>query len=332
VSKKRSALQNKLEFYAVRFVLGAIGLFPLSASIKIGEAFARFFFRFLKRLRFVGFRNLELALPELSHTEHEKILKGSFESLGRQMGIASHFARFTPEKLRELVDVEGLEFLEEARKQGRGGVLFSGHFGGWETSISTFPAFGFDWNVLVRRMDNPLIENYVENLRTRLGSRTIDKKTSARTMLRLLQNGGRLGILADLNTQEREGVFVNFFGIPASTATGLARLALRTDAMVLPFFTIWQKEKNRYLLKVCPPIELSHGEDAEENVRILTERVTNKIEEFVRLYPDQWMWIHKRWNTRPAGEVKLYEKDFQVQNLKSKVQANSNLKTDFTDY
>lgn len=321
MSKKRSDLQNKLELLAVRLILGGIGLFPLSTSMRIGEGFGRFFYRIQKRLRFVGFRNLELALPELPRREHEKILRGSFESLGRQMGMVSHFARFTPERLHAMVDVEGLDYLKEAQTAGRGVILFSGHFGGWELSISTFPAFGFDWNVLVRRIDNPLVENLVESLRTRLGSRTIDKKTSARGMYRLLQNAERLGILADLNSQEREGVFVDYFGIPASTATGLARLALRTNSQVLPFFTIWQEEKKRYLLKVCAPVEIpAVGGDTEENTRILTQTVTSVIEEYVRLYPDQWMWIHKRWNTRPPGEANLYEKDFQVQDSKTKVQ------------
>lgn len=304
----------------MRSVLGAIGMFPVAASMKNGEAFAKLSSRLLKRLRFVGLRNLALALPEFSIEEHEEILKGCFESLGRQLGIASHFARLSPEKLRELIDTEGLEFLKEAENAGRGAILFSGHFGGWEASISAFPAFGFDWSVLVRRIDNPLIESLVESLRTRHGSRTIDKKTSARGMLRLLQKGERLGILADLNSQEREGVFVDFFGIPASTATGLARLALRTNAAVIPFFTIWQEDKKRYLLKVCPPLEIPAGGDTEENTRLLTQSVTSKIEEFVRLYPKQWMWIHKRWNTRQAGEPNLYAKDLDVKNLKFKIQ------------
>lgn len=247
-----------------------------------------------------------MALPEFSVEERERILNGSFESLGRQLGVAAHLAHLSPERLREMVDTEGLEHLAEAEKSGRGTLMFSAHFGGWELSISAFPAFGYDWSVLVRRMDNPLIEDLVESLRTKHGTRTIDKKTSARTMLRLLQAGERLGILADLNTQEREGAFVDFFGIPASTSTGLARLALRTNSAVIPFFTIWQKEKKKYLLKVCPPLETPAG-DSEENVVLLTQLVTAKIEEFVRLYPDQWMWIHKRWNTRPAGEKNLYK-------------------------
>ena len=146
-------------------------------------------------------------------------------------------------------------------------------------------------------------------------------------MFRLLNAGEILGIVADLNAQEREGVFVDFFGIPASTTTSVARLALRTDAIVLPAFAIWQKDKKKYLLKVCEPVEMPAGGDTTENVRILTQAVTKKIEEFVSKYPEQWMWIHKRWNTRPPNEPNLYAKDFQVQSSKFKVKSSNKLES-----
>ena len=327
--KKRSHFQNKSELFATKAVLGALGAFPFSTSIKIGESIGRVFSRFPGRLRFVGLRNLELALPELSPEEHERVLRGSFESLGRQLALVSHFPYFTPEKVKEVLDVEGLDFVKEAQTAGRGIVIFSGHLGGWEMSHLAFPALGFRWNVLVRRIDNALVENFVENLRTRLGSRTIDKKDSARTMLRLLQKGELLGIVADLNMQEQEGTFVDFFGIPASTTTGLARLALRTNAAIIPLFIIWQPERKKYLFKLEPPVEYETTSDAERDVRDLTQKITKVIEKYVRLYPEQWLWIHKRWNTRPAGEPNFYAKDFQVQSLsrvqspKSKVQSQT---------
>ena len=323
--RKKSNFQNKLELFAVRFLLGAIGLFPLSVSIKIGEVFAKIPFRFLKRLRFVGLRNLELALPELSEKQHDEILKGCFESLGRQLGLVSHFKKFTHEDVRGLLDVEGRENFDKAHATGRGILFFTGHFGSWEIFNLVPPAFGYVMNILVRRIDNPLVENFVDTLRTRFGCRTIDKKTSARQMFRLLQTGEILGIVADLNVQERDSVFVDFFGVLASTTTSVARLALRTNAIVLPAFAIWQKDKRKYLLKVCEPIETPASGDTKENVQILTQRVTSKIEEFVRRFPEQWMWIHKRWNTRPAGEPNLYAKDFQVQNLKPNVQSHTKL-------
>ncbi len=321
--KKRSYLQTKAELFAVRLVLGAIGLFPLARSMKIGATFAKLTSKLFKRLHFVGHRNLELALPELSKEKHEEILEGCFESLGRQLGLVSHFPHLTPEQLRTLVDVEGIEFIEQAQADGRGAILFSAHFGGWEASNLVFSAHGFDWNVLVRRIDNPLVENYIERLRTRFGAQTIDKKASARTMLRVLQAGKLLGIVADLNVQEQEGVFVDFFGIPASTTTGLARLALRTEARVMPIFFVWQEKQQKYLLKIEPPLEIRRTGDETEDVRLLTQLVTAKIEEYVRLYPEQWMWIHKRWNTRPPGQPDLYAKDLEIQNPKPKVQSQT---------
>jgi KDO2-lipid IV(A) lauroyltransferase len=339
MARRKGKVQIYLEYYAARIALGALGLFPLALSMKIGELISVVPYKLAKRLRFVGFRNLELALPELSRPEHERILRGTFKSLGRQMGLFSHLARLSAAKIREIVDVEGIEYCGSDATGKGGKFLYTAHFGGWELSQIIVAAYGFPMNVVARRVDNPLVENLVEKARTALGSRTIDKKTSARTMFRLLENGEFIGILVDLNTQEHEGVFVDFFGLPSSTTTGLAKLALRTDAAVLPAFAVWQKDKKRYLLKICEPVEIPKGENAEENVKVLTQAVTAKIEEFVRAYPDQWMWIHKRWNTRPPDAPNLYAKDFQVQNgeskvqnPKSKVQAKSNRELEATDF
>lgn len=296
------------EFWAVRLVVGTVGLFPLEASMKIGASLAAALAKLLKSLRFVAHRNLELALPEAPPDSREEIIDGCFESLGRQLGLVAHFKDFTPADVRALLDVEGKENFDRAYSAGRGVLFFTGHFGSWEIFNLVPPAFGHTMSILVRRIDNPLIENFIESVRTRFGCRTLDKKTSARQMFRLLQNGEILGIVADLNAQEREGVFVDFFGIPASTTTSVARLALRTNAIVLPAFAIWQADKKKYLMKICAPVELPTGGDSTENVQIVTRRVTHKIEEFVRKYPEQWMWIHKRWNTRPKGEPDLYKR------------------------
>ncbi len=322
MARHKGKLQIYAEYCAARAALGALGLFPLAWSMKIGEAISILPYKLAKRLRFVGFRNLELALPELSRREHEEILRGSFKSLGRQLGIFSHFGRLSAERVRKIIDVEGIEHCRRNAEQKQGKFIFTAHFGGWELSHLAMTARNFPMNVVARRLDNPLLENLVNNLRTALGSRTIDKKTSARTMFRLLENGEFIGILVDLNTQEQEGIFVDFFGLQSSTTNGLAKLALRTDADVLPGFAVWQKEKKRYLLKICEPLEIPASGDTEENIKVLTQAMTAKVEEFVRAYPDQWMWIHKRWNTRPTGEPNLYAKDADVQNLKSRVQSS----------
>jgi KDO2-lipid IV(A) lauroyltransferase len=253
-------------------------------------------------------RNLELAFPEISEQEREHILQGCFANLGRLLGEFSHFPRATPESLRGIVECEGLENLEAARANGRGVILFTGHLGAWELSSFALSAFGYPLSFLVRRIDNPRIETLIDKTRTRFGNRSIDKRGASRPMLRTLYAGGTVGILVDLNTQPHEGVFVDFFGIPASTTVGLATLALRTGAAVLPVFVPWDSERQRFVLRIDPPLQFEATGEKAEDVRRLTALFTSVLEAYVRRFPDQWLWIHKRWNTRPQQEADLYSR------------------------
>ncbi len=305
--KKRSKLQNKSELVAVRSLLGAIGALPLETSMKFGKSVGKFFAKRFPKLQKTARRNLEIALPELSDEEKNKIVHGTFESLGRHLGFVSHFKKFQHEDIRSLVEVVGRENFDRAREKGKGVLFFTGHFGSWEVFNLLPPAFGFDMNILVRRIDNPLVEDFVDKMRTRFGSVTLDKTKSARTMFRVLKKGQLLGILADLNVQEKEGVFVDFFGVPASTTTSIAKLALATNAAVLPAFAVWEETQKKYVVYLEPEIEFDTSDNSDENVRELTQKITSTVEKYVRRYPEQWLWIHKRWNTRPKGEKNLYQ-------------------------
>ncbi len=304
--KKRSKLQNKSELLAFRSLLGAIGALPLETSMRFGKSFGSFLAKKFPRMQKTARRNLEIALPELSEQEKEKIVHGTFESLGRHLGFVAHFRKFELEDIRNLIEVVGKEHFDEAHASGRGILFFTGHFGSWEVFNLLPPAFGYGMNILVRRIDNLLIENFVDNLRTRFGSTTLDKTKSARTMFRVLEHGGLLGILADLNVQEKEGVFVDFFGVPASTTISIAKLALKTNAVVLPAFAVWEESKKKYVVYLEPPIDYEKTENSEADILNLTQKITNVVEKYVRRYPEQWLWIHKRWNTRPKGEKLLY--------------------------
>ncbi|HEY0459375.1 MAG TPA: lysophospholipid acyltransferase family protein [Pyrinomonadaceae bacterium] len=304
--KKRSNLQNKSELLAVRSLLGAIGALPFETSMRFGKAVGRFLAKRFPKLKKTARRNLEIAFPEMAETEREKIVVGTFESLGRHLGFVSHFNKFKLESARELTEVVGKEYFDEAHATGRGVLFFTGHFGSWEVFNLLPPAFGYGMNILVRRIDNPLVENFVDKMRTRFGSITLDKTKAARTMFRALENGELLGILADLNVQEKEGVFVDFFGVPASTTTSIAKLAIKTNAVVLPAFAVWEEEKQKYVVYLEPPVEYVPDDNSLENIRDLTQKITATVEKYVRLYPEQWLWIHKRWNTRPPGEKGLY--------------------------
>jgi KDO2-lipid IV(A) lauroyltransferase len=159
---------------------------------------------------------------------------------------------------------------------------------------------------LVRRIDNPKIEELVESARMSLGNRTIDKRSAAREMLQLLQNRGTLGILVDLNTLDREAIFVDFFGVPASTTFIVAKLALRTGVPLLPVFAPWDEREKKFVLRIDEPIKFEPTGDETEDVRQLTQAYTRVVENYVRRYPDQWLWIHRRWKTRPPDEPAIY--------------------------
>jgi len=306
MASKHGKVRSFLEYFVFRVVLGLIGIFPVSISFRIGEFLGELCYYIFSRLRKTAFRNLELALPETSQSEREKIVKGVFKSLGRQLGLISHLSKITLGEASKWIEIVGKEHFYHARLNGRGILFFTGHFGGWEICSFLPSLFGYSINIVVRRIDNPLIEEYVDKYRTRFGAVTLDKKQSARKMFKVLQDGEILGILVDLNVQEKEGVFVDFFGIPACTTTAPAKLALKTNAALIPAFVIWDESKRRYMVYIEPEVRSNVAHSSEEVIIHLTQEITKKIEEYARSYPEQWLWIHKRWNTRPKGSPSIY--------------------------
>ena len=305
--KKRSKFQAKIEELAVRFILGVIGVFPYKTSLGIGKFIGKTAVSIFPKLSKTANRNLEIAFPNISEAEKKRIVKGTFESLGRQLGFISQFKKFTHRDIQNHIEIVGREEnFDPADETGKGILFFTGHFGSWEVFNLLPPAFGYEINILVRRIDNQLVEKYVDSLRTKFGTVTLDKMRSARKMYRILGEGKILGILADLNVQEKEGVFVDFFGIPASTTTSIAKLALKTDAIILPAFAVWKEEKQKYVVYLEPLIEFEKTGDGERDILEITQKITTVVEKYVREYPEQWLWIHKRWNTRPKGEKGLY--------------------------
>ena len=290
----------------MRALLAGLGLLPRSAAVAAGRGLGSVAYVLCRELRRTGRRNLELAFPEKSEHERTRILRSCFRNLGRLLGEFSQFRRATPESLREITVSENYEYLLEAKRRGKGIIFLTSHLGAWELLSFAYSAFGHPHTVIVRRIDNPLIERMIERIRGRFGNRLVDKKNSARAALKLLREGGALGLLADVNTLPHEGVFVPFFGHLACTTAGVATLALRTDATVIPVYAVWQESRRRFLIHGDPPLELIRTGDHERDIAINTARFASVIESHIRSYPDQWLWIHKRWRTRPDGEPDLY--------------------------
>ncbi|HEV7398265.1 MAG TPA: lysophospholipid acyltransferase family protein [Pyrinomonadaceae bacterium] len=305
---KRGKLQTSLEYAVARSILGALGVLPRSAAVGVGRALGAVAYRIGGNLRRTGETNLQLAFPDADENERKRILRGTFDTLGRLLGEFSQFHRATKASLRELIEYDpvGLAHLRAAEKEQRGVIFLTGHLGAWEMLSFGWSALEYPISFLVRPIDNPRVEALIEGVRTRFGNRAIDKKSAAREALRVLKAGGTLGILSDLNSQPHEGVFVPFFGRLACTTAGIATLALKTDAVVIPTVAVWNQEKQKYFFHGDPPIELVRTGDKHKDLEVNTARFAAAMEKLIRRYPEQWMWIHKRWKTRPPGEPGIY--------------------------
>jgi KDO2-lipid IV(A) lauroyltransferase len=309
MAKKKNSAQIWLEYAVARTIVGFLGILPHRVALFVSTRIARLGYYLLGNLRKVGYRNLEIAMPELQQPEREKLVKGSFESLGRVLGEVSQFHKATPAKLEHLIEFHIdhlLELYAKVRHQGRGAIVVTGHIGNWELFVFAFAAIYEPMSYLARPIDNPLIEEMTVRIRSRFGNRPINKTNSVMVASKILREGGILGILADVNAHPKEGVFVPLFGVPACTSTGAALLAIRTNSVIVPMCAVWDREKNKYVAIHGEIIEPAMTGDRKSDVAETTARFTAEIEKFVRAYPDQWLWIHKRWKTRPPGEKSLY--------------------------
>lgn len=294
-----------IEYWLARGILGLFSQLPLPVAIGVGRAVGSLGI-LVPKLRRTGERNLELAFPQMTSQQRARLLRGCFANLGRLLGVFSHFRDKSVDRLRARIQCDGLENIKAAAQQKRGVIAFTGHVGGWELSSYALSLYGYPFGFLVRRIDNPRIEELIDKFRTARGNRTIDKRLAAREMLRILKNGETLGILVDLNALDREAMFVNFFGIKAATTFLVAKLALRTGAPVVPIFSPWDERLKKFTVKIGEPLMFERTGDEEEDTLRATQLLTKTVEDWVRRYPDQWLWVHRRWKTRPPGEPGIY--------------------------
>jgi KDO2-lipid IV(A) lauroyltransferase len=245
-------------------------------------------------------RNLELAYPEKSIAQRRAIADQVFLSIARLIWIFARFPNLNRQNIHELIRYDGLEHYLEAKRRGHGILFATAHFGNWELSAFAHALMTEPMHIMIRPLDNPGVDRIVEDRRRLSGNRLIVKWDSARSVLRSLHLNEAVGVLIDQNTALQEGVFVDFFGTPACANTAFAKIAAKTGAAVIPGFAIWSDAEAKYILKFYPPLEIS-GDPAED-----TRRLHAVLERVIREHPGQWLWIHRRWKTRPPGEPSLY--------------------------
>ena len=300
MARRRSELRNWLEYALARASVAKLAWSPRPLAELQARVSTRLLDLAIPRLRRTALRNLELAMPELDDAARERIADGVFRSIARVLVSFARFPRLRRENLGEWIRYEGFEHFEEAKRRGRGVLFATAHLGNWELSAFAHGILTEPMHIVVRPLDNPRIDAQVERYRTLAGNRVIQKKDFARGILKALARNQAVGILIDQNATPDNGAFVDFFGMPACATTGLAKLAAHSGATVIPGFALWSETERRYVLRFYPPLEIS-GDPVED-----TARLQKQLETVIRQHPDQWLWIHRRWKTRPPGEPPLY--------------------------
>jgi Kdo2-lipid IVA lauroyltransferase/acyltransferase len=294
--------------YAVAWTfVKVLGTLPRPVARWLAAGGTRLLLAMRPKMRKTAEVNLRLAFPGWTEQQRRDVLRKMTRNLGWMAVEFARFPKYTRENIADTIVLDGHENFLAGQRHGKGVLYLTGHIGAWELSSYAHALYGFPLHYMARPLDNKPLDAMVNLYRGRSGNQPIYKNESARTMLRVLKDAGTLGILADQNTMDQEGVFVDFFGTPACTSTGIARVALHTDAAVVPGYAVWDESLGKYRLRFEPPVELVRTGDTEKDVAENTQRFAKVLEEIIREYPEQWVWIHARWKNRPRGEPKIYE-------------------------
>ena len=281
----------------VRFLLWTLAILPDKRALALARFYVRLLDLCVPKLRRVGLTNA----AEIARIPNpEAIVDGVFRSIARSLVMFTRLPRLNAQNISTMIRYEGIEHFVEAKRRGKGVLFATAHMGNWELSAFAHGLMTEPMNVVVRPLDNRALDEFVEARRQSGGNRVIAKRDAARQILKALKKNEAVGILIDQNVSLDEGVFIDFLGTPACAGTAFARLAAHTGAAVIPGFALWNERESRYVLKFYPLVEMT-GEVAED-----TRRVHAVIEQAIREYPDQWLWLHRRWKTRPPGEPSLY--------------------------
>ncbi len=300
-------MKEWLEYAPVWLILKTLGALPRGVARGFAASVTSLLFFLQPRLRKTAEFNLRLAFPDWTGAQRKDTTRKMVRNLGWMAAEFARLPRLTKKNIEDVVILEGHENFLEGQRRGKGVLYLTGHIGAWELSSFAHALYGYPLHYMARPLDNKRLDALVNQYRCASGNLPIFKNESARVMLKILKDSGTVGILADQNTLPAEGVFVDFFGKLACTTTGLARVALHTGAAVVPGYAYWDETIQKYRLRFEPPVELIQTGDTERDVFENTQRFAKVIEEIIRKHPDQWVWVHKRWKTRPKGEPALYD-------------------------
>jgi len=299
-------MKEWLEYAAVWMILKLLGALPRGLARSAAVAVASAMYAMTPKLRRTAQFNLRVAFPEWDASRRNKVVRGMVRNLGWMAAEFARFPKYRRDNVERTVILDGHENFLNGQRRGKGVLYLTGHIGAWELSSFAHALYGFPLHYMARPLDNPRVDALVNRYRGLSGNQPIFKNESARALLKILKEAGTVGILADQNTMPEEGMFVDFFGKSACTTTGIARVALHTEAAVVPGYAFWDDSIGKYRLRFEPPVELVRTGDTERDVFVNTQKFAKVIEGIIRTHPEQWVWVHARWKTRPKGEPELY--------------------------
>jgi KDO2-lipid IV(A) lauroyltransferase len=298
--RQRSAFADGLGAGLASTLVSVLEKTPRPFADRLGWLCALLLDKAIPRLRRSANRNLELAYPEKDAAWRKRTIDGVYASIGRLVVTFARFPRINRANVDEWIRYEGFEHYERAKERGKGVLFATAHLGNWELSAFAHALLTEPMNVVVRPLDNPLIDAMVESRRALSGNVLLSKRDFARSILQALRKNEPIGILVDQNASPENGTFVPFFGTLACANLTFAKLAARSGAAVIPGFATWREAEGRYVLKFYPELEMT-GDAVED-----TRRIQSAVESAIRETPDQWLWLHRRWKTRPEGEASIY--------------------------
>jgi KDO2-lipid IV(A) lauroyltransferase len=291
-------------YFIARLVIAFFRVIPRAAGAAVIRLLATVFYYLDARHRHIADVNLRIAFPEMPRRRRNAIARRSFQNAGMNLLEISRLDTLTPENIAGLADYDkaaGLDNYRAALSRDRGILYLTGHFSSWELLPTAHALHGYPLSFTTRPLDNTRLEKYLRRVRESKGNTVIYKKDSARRILKELKAGRAVGVLMDHNVSPAEGIFAEFFGIPAATSTGVALLALRTGAPVLPGYLTPQRD-GRYVIKFLPPVDMVLTGDTAEDLRVNTQRLNDVLEQIIREQPESWLWGHKRWKNRPPED------------------------------
>jgi Kdo2-lipid IVA lauroyltransferase/acyltransferase len=299
-------MRERLEYVFAWILLRFLGCLPRAIVRAFGVLVAKVLFFIRPPLQRAAEFNLRFAFPELPERARREILRRMVRNLGWMAAEFARLPRYTRNNIDSAIIPEGFENFAAAERAGKGVLFLTGHMGAWELGPYAHALWSRPIHFLVRPIDNRRVDALVNRYRCASGNQPIRKNESARAALRILRDGGVIGVLADQNTVPAEAVFADFFGIPAATSSGIARLARHTGAAVVPAYSYWDPQIGKYRLRYEPALELAVTDDERSDICNYCARFNRVIEDYVRRFPDQWLWVHRRWKTRPANESAIY--------------------------